>query len=194
MKKLFFLFLITTYNIVSSQEGIILPLSEYTDNNSIDGTYYADSENLFLPYIGTWQAVWNNKIFLLTIQKVTRNKELFPDVSYWYEDRLIGKYKILNASTGNVMQETPSLYSVNNAKLTNAGVGKNNKLIMGYFDLNICNISGQVWLERNLINSNQLQYFFIKGDFSLDENCPYNSYDEIPIPIPTLHLILNKVN
>ncbi|HEX8562737.1 MAG TPA: DUF6705 family protein [Flavobacterium sp.] len=190
---IFYLFLILFSVDASCQEGVIRPLSGPVDNDIITGTYYRDNENLFLPYIGTWQATWNNKTFTLTIQKIPKNKELFPNGEYWYEDRLIGRYKIVDATTGSVLEETPNFYTVNNAKLTNAGTGKNNKLTLSYFDVNLCSVSGKVWLERDPNNNNQLQYSYFKGDFWIQEGCPY-TFENIPVPIPIVPLLLNRVN
>lgn len=160
------------------------------------GAYIKDIDNAFIPYIGTWQGIWDNKIFIIKIEKIAHRLRSFPSGHYYYEDRLIAKYEIKNASNDAIIESNMDILIEEEAKISNIGTGKDNQMYFLYSDQNLCSNSGEILLQRNLSNLNQLSYFYFHDEFWLEENCPYERQEDIPIPIPipTINLLLTKVN
>jgi hypothetical protein len=161
--------------------------------NIINGTYVKDFNNALGDYIGTWRATWQGKILSLKIEKVTKQIESTPNQNYHYRDILIGKYLITDAVSGAVIASSMNIVNPNLDKLYGIGSGQNNKYQFSYTDTDLCNITGKVILSRNLANNNQLTYEYEYNEFWLFDDCPYHTQGFIPIPIPTIEVVLTKI-
>ncbi len=173
-----------------SQEGVIKPLSA-SGLDSQNGTYIKDLDTVFANYTGLWQGNWNGRHIELKIEKITKKTITFSNGNYYYEDTLIGKYTVTD-SNGTVIANSMGIPITEHQKLTSIGSGKNNKMGFSYDDSDYCGVSGIVYLKRNLLNPNELEYHFNYGEFFINSSCP--SYPEAPvIPIPTEIITLTKI-
>jgi len=160
--------------------------------NAQSGTYYKDIANNLQPYVGTWEGTWEDKIFTLVLSKVTIN-QTFPDGAYYLEDLLIGKYKVVDTNTNNILFNTLLISGNENAKIHSAGAGIGNDLRFDYSDPELCGVSGTIILSKNNDNLNHMRYtFFHNGMIIFEEDCPYFNVP-IPIPIPTVSFDLIRV-
>jgi hypothetical protein len=184
---------VTCYSQVTS----IVPLNHPIEVNMTNGTYYQDDEFDFNPYIGTWQGTWgtgiNAKTFILKVEKITQHFFSQPDNGYYYSDILIGKYTVLDASE-SIINSTMNVTNPNLAKLISKRTF-GNRCYFTYNDTDLCNIYGTVGLKLDISNPNILNYIYRYEEFWLLEDCQYyGSPNGIPIPIPTISLILTKIN
>lgn len=197
MKKIIvYLFALNCY-FSFSQEGVTVPITT-SSLDCISGTYFSDIDFLYQPYIGTWQGNWNSgsgtKTFTVKFEKITHKLNSFPNGDYYYMDLLIGKYTVTETSTGIILSSTMNIINSENAKIKSLGAPHNNKFSFWYGDSDLCYASAQIYTELNSSNLNQLDYRFVYDDFWIRENCQYTSKQDIPVPIPTVHMTLTKVN
>lgn len=182
------LFCIMTY----SQEGVIVPIKTLSYNVPT-GTYIKDIDNVFQPYLGTWQGESNGKTFVIKIEKVTRELNSSLDGSYYYEDRLIARYKVIHTTTGSIIENTMDNMNLQGAKIENLGYPKNNEFEFLYSeDATKCYNTAKFQLEGNPA-TNQLKYYYFYQSFWIWRDCQYESKGDIPINIPTDIMILTRV-
>lgn len=173
--------------------GQELPLDYNTNIEIQNGAYIKDVNNLFGSYLGRWQGTWDNKIFIIKIEKITQRLHSFPNGDY-YADELIAKYEIKNAITNAIIESTMDTPIVEQAKIYSLSYPKNNYFYFGYLDSDRCSNTGKILLMGNP-SSNQLSYYYFYDEFWQEENCPYEKQEDIPIPLPTIfNLALTRVN
>jgi len=157
-----------------------------------DGTYIKDMDNVFQPYVGTWKGSWDGKTFVLRIEKNLKQLNTFPDGSYYYEDELLGKFSISDAATGAIIETNEGVPYGEGAEIYSVGRPKDSRFSFIFSDGNRCSNSGKILLRGNPA-SGQLNYFYSFKDSWNSENCQYVYQHDIPIPIPTVRMILTKV-
>lgn len=180
-----------------SQEGVIISIN--ADKTVLEnGTYIKDINDEFAPYIGTWHGAFGTasepKEFFLTIEKVTRYRQNFPNGDYNYIDMLIGKYIVTDVNSELEIANTMAINNPSLAKITSFYAPHDNRFKFNYDDVDLCNVSLTITLKRNLTNPNELNYYVDESDFWIEENCPYTQKADIPIPIPKTSLVLTKIN
>ena len=181
MKTLFYITSLLFVSITFAQEGVEVPLSTYVDVPN--GTYIKDMQNVFQPYIGTWKGITSdNKEFTLQLVKFTKHLYTFPNGSYYYEDRLRGKYQLKDLTTNVIISNT--LNAVNYEDYRIYGIGEPDN---GTFDFifrdTICMNSLRIYLDNIPGSPNQLRYTSFYDSYRSDD-CPYANQTEIPLPIP----------
>jgi hypothetical protein len=192
MKK-YITLLICVANIINiySQEGVEVPLNTpIFDIQS--GTYQKDLDNRLNPYTGAWEGTWQGKKFTLVIDKIIKKLHTSESGFYYYEDILIGRYKITNLSDGVIIENNLNEQNLDLIKIENTSTGKSSKLYLIYLDKDLCSNTGQILLKGNP-SSNQLIYTFNYGEFWMKEDCPYLNKSDIPVPIPTVSLTLTRL-
>ena len=182
MKTLFYITALLFVSITFAQEGVEVPLSTYATQVQ-NGTYIKDMQNVFQPYIGTWKGVTSdNKEFTLQLVKFTKLLNTFPNGSYYYEDRLSGKYQLKDLNTNVIISNT--LNAVNYEDYRIYGIGEPDN---GTFDFifrdTICMNSLRIYLDNIPGSPNQLRYSSFYDSYRSDD-CPYANQTEIPLPIP----------
>ena len=191
MKNIITIVVCIIYTLAYSQEGVIAPLNTLSYNVP-NGTYIKDIDNIFQPYTGTWQGTWQGKLLILEIEKVSHKLNSSLDGSYYYEDQLIAKHKVVQTATGSTIESTMEISNLENAKIESLGYPKDNEFDFLYSDRDKCYNTGRFRLEGNPA-TNQLQYFYFYESFWISKDCTYLSQDEIPINIPTGTLVLTRV-
>ena len=194
MKKVIILscvFIFSTY--MQSQPGVTIPLNQEPTFDLQFGTYIKDTDNAFGPYIGTWEGNWNGKKMTISISAVAHHLIISPS-KYHYEDILIAKYIITDATTNTTLSSTMNIVGVDEAKIINSGIGKNNQMYFLYSDIDLCGISATILLKRDVANPNQLHYSFSQEEFWMTEDCAfYNDPNGIPIPLPMENVLLSRI-
>ncbi|MBT2622441.1 DUF6705 family protein [Chryseobacterium sp. ISL-6] len=165
----------------------IFPLNTNTDvpNNS----YIKDLNNELLPYEGTWSGIWNNKTFFLNLKRVKKymdHKENNP----YYKDVIVGRFKVLNSS-GNILYDNTGLVD-QDTKIEGIGFIKNtSKYTLFYVDPDICNISGNIYIDFVNTSNTQLNWKFMDTTDIIDSSCQYYNSNPFPQPLPK-NVILTK--
>ena len=179
------------------QEGVTVPLNHPNKSGITNGTYISDLNDDFIPYIGTWQGTWNDKVFTLKIEKIPHFTETYPNGDYYYRDILIGNYIVTDLSGELELANSLAITDPDLAKIRSMFRPFNNYFSFNYSNESLCSVRFIVNLSRNLSNPNELIYSVGDRDYWEEEGCPYESINDIPVPIPTSltsPLILTKIN
>ncbi len=175
-----------------AQEGIEVPFNTVIGIPS--GTYVKDIDNKLLPYVGTWEGEWDGKKFTLVIEKRFKEINMSESGYYYYEDRLVGKYKITTLSNNVVIANNLNEQNYNLMKIRNSGSGKNNALWMLYLDKDLCSVTASFVLRGNPA-TNQLEYRgFLQDEYWNSQGCQFAGLEDIYnlIPIPKVNLVLTR--
>jgi hypothetical protein len=175
---------------VYSQEGVEVSLTAPVFEIQ-SGTYKKDINNVLNPYIGTWESIWEGKKFMLQIEKDIKRKIIYESGFYYYTDRLIGKYKIVNLSDGDIIENNLSVTN-DNAKIESLARPKDGRFNFIYMDKDYCSNTGDIVLIGNPLN-NVLIYKYFYDDYWNPHYCEYTNQNDIPINIPTVDVMLNKL-
>ena len=184
MKKLIVLIALHSLFLSCAQ---IYPLNTNTDVPT--DAYINDLNNELLPYEGIWQGTWNNKTFSVQFKRIKKyldHKENNP----YYKDVLAGKFKVLDSS-GNILFDNTSLPD-NDTKIEGAGfITNTDKYLSHYFDSDICNMSGWIYIKFANINKTQLSWQFTDMTDIITSDCPYYNANPFPQPLPE-NIVLSK--
>ncbi|MCU7613542.1 hypothetical protein N0B16_03750 [Chryseobacterium sp. GMJ5] len=185
MKK--FIILITLHSIFLSCAQIY-PLNTYTDVP--DNAYIKDINNELVPYEGTWSGVWDNKTIYISFKRIKKYQNYDPNNPY-YEDLLVGKFKVLN-SAGLILYDNTILPD-DNTKIKGLRfiTQPTVRYKLYYFDSDICGITGDIYI--NFVNTNftQLNWKFVDTTDIIDSSCQYYDTNPFPQPLPT-NIVLTK--
>jgi hypothetical protein len=185
MKKIFFIILLSAF--IFNCKAQTYPLNTNTDVPT--GAYIKDINNELLPYEGTWQATWGNKTFtlyLIKIKKLLDHKENNP----YYKDVLVGKFKVLDSSV-NILFDNTNLPD-NDTKIEGGGFIKNtDKYLLRYSDVDICNMSGWIYINFTNPTKTQLNWKFSDMTDIITPDCPYYNANPFPQPLPA-NIVLTK--
>ena len=162
------------------------------------GGYYAkDSNNEFDPFLGTWEATWNNKKITLYLSKVTHHYIDDVILGYYYTDFVIGKYKVVDLSTGATLEDTTNITNIEDMPIESTVLIRNKNLLWFLYmkrgvNAGDCGILSNVLLYRDINNPNILTYKYFIDSYE-DRGCPYTNVDDIPVNIPKQEVILHKL-
>ena len=192
MKNLFnsLICLIFTIN-VSSQITTIVPLSSY---NYPNGAYLRDLNNEFLPYVGTWKGVRDNKEYTFVFQIFTEHLFTYPNGEFHYEDVLKAKYEVKDLALDDVIFTTMSAVNFDDFWIDAIGTPDNTGRIDFLFtDVEHCYNAMTFALFTIPGNINQLKYgVFNYTDCCVTQDCVYIDVLSIPVPIPKKPVIFTK--
>lgn len=162
------------------------------------GGYYAkDSNNEFALFLGTWEATWDNKKIILYLSKVTHHYNTHPRLNSYYNDYVVGKYKVIDLSTGAVLEDTTGNTNVDTMPIESTVLIRNkNQLRFLYtrrgLNTNDCGILSHVILTKDLSNPNILNYKYLVDSHNY-KYCSYTNIDDIPVNIPKQEVVLHKL-
>jgi hypothetical protein len=178
-----------------AQEGVIVPL-ETLSMDVQNGTYIKDTEGVFLPFEGTYIGHWDNKKFTLILQKFEHITNTAINGDYYYEDRMVGKYEIVNESNNSVLYSTMSASQYSEFPITNIGGVYNGELEFDFFDIpERCHNTMELRLYKMTTQGGvtTVRYWGRGGDYYSDP-CPYANQASVPKVLPYGFLTLTKVN
>ncbi|MFC4739827.1 DUF6705 family protein [Flavobacterium ponti] len=157
MKKLIktFCLLLFTVN-VSCQVTQTVPLKtiEYPDY----GTYLKDLDNVLPFWEGTWKGTVNNKEYTFQFVKFTQHQTTFSDGSYEYEDKLMGKFKVVDLSTNQILYNDLNATNFEDYKIYFLSNIDRQYFFKFYDTVNNCYNSVEFSLIKDTTNSNQVLY------------------------------------
>lgn len=146
----------------------IYPLRTYTEIP--ENAYLKDTNNELPTYEGTWKGTWDNKTFYVTFKKIT-NK--YDSVLKYYNDFLIGKFRIVNNS-GTILFDNTNIAD-DNAKIEGGKYRKkDNKYSFTYLDMDMCGRNGYGTIHFTDSTKTILEWKFGEGEVMIDSDCFYH--------------------
>jgi hypothetical protein len=192
MKKIIYILVIMGSINLYSQPGVIVPKGTLFFEVA-NGTYIKDTNNEYLPYVGTWKGILEGKEYTFFFHIFERHLISFPNGDYYYDDRLKVKYEVKDITTGNVLFTTMSAINYDDYLILGLSSPSNGSFDFLFTDDANCYNSMSFVLENIPGVSNQLHYGgFRYEDFYIKEGCPYSNRINIPVPIPKKGLIFTK--
>lgn len=192
MRKIIFIAILLLSINVQSQPNVTVPFNTLTQNIQ-SGTYIKDMNDEFLPYVGTWKGVLNNKEYTFVFQVFTQHLFTNPSGFYYYMDILKAKYEVKDITTGTILFTTMSAINYDDFYILGLGTPDNGRLDFYFTDTPNCYNSMTFALENLTGNPNQLHYGgFMYSDFYISEGCTYTDRHDIPVAIPKKGLIFTK--
>lgn len=185
--KILSLFLLFTIN-CNCQVTTIVPRSEYDYPN---GAYLKDLDNELPFYVDTWVGILDNKKYTFEFVKFTQHLSQYePGGPYHYKDKLRGKFKVEDLTTGSVLYNDLYITDYHDYKLNllSLRIGAS----FSYTDNNNCFNSADFYLLKVVGNPNQLRYEHFRLTEFNSYDCPYENQADIPMFLPTGDLILTR--
>ncbi|MFC4739826.1 DUF6705 family protein [Flavobacterium ponti] len=177
------------FTINISCKAQIIPL------NSVDypdGAYLKDLDNILPFWEGTWKGTVNNKEYTIQFVKFTQHQTTFSDGSFEYEDLLMGKFKVMDLSTNQILYNDLNTTIFNDYKIQLNGKLGTEYFFMFFDTQSNCNNTFKFSLVKDNTNPNQVLY----TNFSFDEydswDCQYQNQEDIPMFLPQTNLTLTK--
>ena len=162
------IFLFIAFAAIISCNAQTYPLRTYT--NIPENAYLKDTNNELPSYEGTWVGTWNNKTIFMTFKKIDGK---FNSVLKYYEDFLIGKFKIID-SNGSILFDNTTI-SDNNSKIDGGGFKKSDgKYLLSYLDMDLCGRNGYATIQFTDATKTKLEWKFSEGDVMIDSSCFYH--------------------
>ncbi|MEC4050992.1 DUF6705 family protein [Flavobacterium sp. SUN046] len=192
MKKIFILLIIVQATLSRAQTyPLISP-------DAPSGSYIKDMNNEYDPYLGTWEGTWDNKKITFYLTKVEHQRINYSQDDYQYRDIVIAKYKVVDLTTGTIIEDSTNITDFDDIDLRATRVNRNyNFLDFLYFGrASKCGLNANVFMYRDLNNPNQLTYkYYVIGGLEpwWEGHCIYTSLDQIPVPIPKINVVLHKM-
>lgn len=154
-------------------------------NNEVEvpeGTYYKDVNNLFDKYIGTWIGSYNNKDYEFIVTEYLYNSSI-RDLR---RDKLIIRYKITDASTGNVIIDTTPLLDDSPMMITGSYLDENGETYhLEYMGEDfICGQNGYVLIAVVNNNTQMNLAYAVKGEKT--DDCLTGTAEQVLPPFITL--------
>lgn len=187
--KCLIIFLIFKTN-CSSQVTEIVPLRSLASEHD-NGVYLKDIDNELTFYEGTWVGTLNDKKYTFEFVKFTQHLSQYEvGGDYYYRDDLMGKFKVEDLITNNVIYNDLSIITYEDFKifLTSLRVGA----YFSYVDKVNCFNSADFFLFKVSGNPNQLRYENFSLNFYSNYNCQYTNQEDIPLFLPMSDLILTR--
>ncbi|MCO6174886.1 hypothetical protein NHF50_07485 [Flavobacterium sp. NRK F10] len=167
--------------IISSSQNII-PIEDYITYpyDVPEGYYIKDVNNLFDKYIGTWTGIYDGKNYEFVVTKYTSS---FLEIAM---DELIIRYKITDASTGNVIIDTTPLLDDSPMMITGSYLDENGETYhLEYMGEDfICGQNGYVLIAVVNNNTQMNLAYAVKGEKTTD--CLTGTAEQVLPPFITL--------
>ena len=154
--------------------------------------YIKDLNNSFDPFLGVWRGDFEGKAFYLKITKITHHQVTLPSGKSYFEDILVGSFKLEDLSSGMILIDNLSQVDPQLAKIQSVSYPRNGKLKFLYIDQDLCQFTASISLGLVPQGINLISYFFERQEFAAPLDCPY--YQDFPIYLPSGQLILTKLN
>ncbi|HBV16852.1 MAG TPA: hypothetical protein DEB71_16125 [Chryseobacterium carnipullorum] len=153
------------------------PLRTYTEVPI--NAYIKDLDNELVPYEGIWKGTWNGKTVFIYLKRI-KNYFTHLENKPYYNDILIGKFKILN-SNGTILFDN-SILSDENVKIKGSRFFSvpNIRYTLNYADPDLCNTSGNIIINFIDSSKTQLNWKLNLGSNMITTDCQY--YNTIPFP------------
>lgn len=195
MKKLLkIIIFLCVYNL-QAQEGVIVPTGSLESIKVENGTYIKDVDNSFNSFVGTYVGTWNNKQVIIIIQKKEHVTFSYPSGSYYYEDRMVGTYKIIDLTNSSILYSDLEATEYNDFPIVNISDVHNGELEFDFNDkLERCRRGMQFQLYKMITSAGITTVrYWGRDSASYAYDC-INPTDYLVPIMPLGFLTLTKVN
>jgi hypothetical protein len=167
-----------------------LPLNSPEDPNN--GGYLKDIDNVLPFWVDTWKGSVGNKEYTFQFTTFLHHTVSFPNGDYYYKDKLIGKFKVVDLTTNEVLYDDLGVSNFEDYKISLSYPGNNIGYVFSFDDdIAHCRNSVEFTLLKNSTNPNQIKYLnFEYTEFISTSNCIYPEQEDIPMFLPKTELIL----
>ncbi|SDM15605.1 DUF6705 family protein [Chryseobacterium taihuense] len=166
-----------------------IPLRTFTTIPQNECYYLKDTNNELNDYVGTWKAMWNNKIVFVTFKKII-NK--YNNTLHYNKDYLIASFKTLDIN-GNILYDNTFLDD-DSKKIKGGKFRKaDDRYSLVYIDL--CHTSGDIRINFNNLAKTELQWNYLQDKYEwLDSDCFFYNYppDQLPNPLPKAAIFVKQ--
>ncbi len=144
-----------------------LPLNSPEDPNN--GGYLKDLDNVLPFWVGTWKGVVNNKEYTFQFTTFLHHIVSFPSGNYYYKDKLMGKFKVVDLTTNEVLYDdlSETNFVDYNIELIGYNIYNGYTFLYGDDDITHCNNKTKFTIVKSLSNPNQVTYTNFESD------CPF---------------------
>lgn len=190
MKKLIIISIFFIAQFSSCQT--IVPI---TTLNPPNGSYSKDLDDKYLPYLGTWEGIIDNKKYTFIFTKFTKHYTVWPNGESFYSDDFGAKLKVTDLLTNTIIYDNTAITTYDDYKIWGAYPMHGICHFLFFDEVSPCKVD----LEFNLRNvagqPTQLKYSnfsFSEGVF-LWECTQYAKATDKPVILPKVEFILNKI-
>ena len=188
-KTLFFLLISLNSNCQTVTTVVPYRTLEYPN-----GAYLKDLDNEFPFWLDTWEGVSDGKKYEFTFVLFQQELIQFANDIYEYKDKVVGKLKVINLATNEVIYDESSFTNFDDYLIYgNVIVGRS--FFFSYSDKeNHCNNGADFTLVRSATDVNEILYKDFRYDeyYTLDGPCPYATQEDIPMYLPKDDLVLTR--
>lgn len=169
-----------------------LPLNSLEEPNN--GGYLKDIDNVLPFWVGTWKGVEGNKEYTFEFVKFQHHLNIFSPIRSYYIDELVGKFKVVNLTTNEVLYDDLSLTNFQDYKISLSSYGNNKGYVFLFVDNKAhCDNMTKFTLIKDSTNPNQIKYLnFEYTEFITSSDCIYPEQEDIPMFLPKTNLILTR--
>ena len=169
-----------------------LPLNSLEEPNT--GGYLKDIDNVLPFWEGTWKGTINNREYTFQFDTFLHHIYSFPNGDYYYIDRLVGKFKVVDLSTNQELYNDLAVTDFDAYKIKLLSYNQYNGYSFGFFDdESHCGNIIEFKLIKNSSNLNQIEYVsFEYSDYIPALDCPYADQLDIPMFLPKVDLVLTR--
>lgn len=170
-----------------------LPLNSPEDPNN--GGYLKDLDNVLPFWVGTWKGVVNNKEYTFQFTTFLHHIVCFPSGNYYYKDKLMGKFKVVDLTTNEVLYDdlSDTNFVYYNIELIGYNIYNGYTFLYNDDDITHCNNKTKFTIIKSLSNPNQVTYTnFEYTEFISPSDCIYPEQEDIPMFLPKVNLILTR--
>lgn len=188
MKKLIKIFSLFLFTLNSNCQT--LPLNSMDEPNN--GGYLKDLDNKLPFWVGTWKGVAENKEYTFEFNIFLHQQKNFSIERYYYVDELVGKFKVVDLVTNNILYNDLMVTNFEDYKISLLSYNQYNGYSFLFNDDELhCDNLIEFQLIKNPSNPNQINYVnFSYSEFIPTLDCPYSNRDDIPMFLPKVDLIL----
>lgn len=181
--------LLITLN-ANCQVTTTVPISSYDYPN---GAYLKDLDNELSYWEGTWEGTVNNKKITIVFAKIIQHLKGDVNEHYYYRDEIIGKYKVVDLITNQVLYDNLSATNYNDYSILGLVV-RNGDFTFRFQDVDSkCYNSVQFHLQKITGHPNQVKYCYFRFlDYQNWDCTNYTNQGSIPMFLPQVDLTLIK--
>lgn len=179
---------------INSNCQTLLPLNTPYFKINNNGSYLKDIDNVLPFWVDTWKGVANDKEYTFQFTTFLHHTNTFPSGNYFYIDKLVGKFKVVDLVTNVVLYDDLNVSTFEDYKINLSGYGNNIGYVFLFVDDNThCNNMTKFTLLKNSTNPNEIIYTnFEYTEFLSTDNCVYPEQEDIPMFLPKIDLILTR--
>lgn len=168
-----------------------LPLNGLEEPNT--GGYLKDMDNVLPFWVGTWKGQLNNKEYTIQLVSFPQHLFSFSTERYYYIDELMGKFKVVDLTTNDILYDDLYVTNFENFKIRFLSYNAYNGYSFGFFDTNVnCYNNIGFRLIKDPTNLNQILFTDFKYYEYLKKDCSYDNQVDIPMFLPKVNLVLTR--